>query len=363
MLIWLVPESSPADANVSPGILLILLLPLFVLLGVPPLFGTTILGIVSITHIRHSSGRLYGMGLALFDALLFPLILLNIVIILITASNIIQSPLGHAGQYVLPIAVLACPLLDFFIIWWAWRKANAGLEPVQISTGQTPQPGAVAPIQPAEKLNQTDRQVSEIKPDIETIAAKSKPVIAEKSPTARKFSRAAIVGACWSALALFWIPAALIYVGEIIKSDLEEFIMWGCILIGSTPVFGTTILGMISITLIRHSSGRLYGMGLALFDALLFPLLAFNFVIFGFLAIAGRFPAAELPLGAREMALLVSLPVCIGLDIPIIRWAWRKANAGLEPAKSYSTLGLSGANPITQRQENKQIQNANKHDS
>jgi predicted Ser/Thr protein kinase len=365
MLIWLVPESSPADASVSPGILLILLLPLFVLLGVPPLFGTTILGIVSITHIRHSSGRLYGMGLALFDTLLFPLILLNIVIILITASNIIQSPLGHAGQYALPIAVLACPVLDFFIIRWAWRKANAGLEPVQIPTGQIPQPGAVATIQPTEKLHQPDKQMSEIKPDIETIAEDPKPtaVIAEKSPTARKFSRAAIVGSCWSALALFWIPAALIYVGEIIKSDLEELIMWVCIMIGSTPVFVTTILGMVSITKIRHSSGRLYGMGLALFDALLFPLLALNFVIFGFLAIAGQLPAAELPLGARELALLVSLPVCILLDIPIIRWAWRKANAGLEPAKSYSTPGLSGANPITLRQENKQIQNTNGPDS
>ena len=365
IMYWLAKESSPADASVSPGILLILLLPLFVLLGVPPLFGTTILGIVSITHIRHSSGRLYGMGLALFDALLFPLILLNIVIILITASNIVQSPLGHAGQYVLPIAVLACPVLDFFIIWWAWRKANAGLEPVQIPTGQTPQLEAVAPTQPTEKLNQTNRQVSEIKPDIETIAENPKQttIIAEKSPTARKFSRAAIVGACLSVLALFWIPAALIYVGEIIKSNLEEFIMWVCILIGCTPVFGTTILGMISITQIRHSSGRLYGMGLALFDALLFPLLVSNFAIFGFLAIAGQLPAAELPLGASELALLVSLPVCIGLDIPIIRWAWRKANAGLEPAKSYTTPGLSGANPKTERQENKQIQNTNGPDS
>ncbi len=331
MMIWLVQESGPADATVSPGILLILLLPLFVLLGVPPLFGTTILGIVSITHIRHSYGRLYGMGLALFDALLFPLILLNIVIILITASNIVQSPLGSNGQYALLIAVLACPVLDFFIIRWTWLKANAGLEPVQIPTGQTPQHGTVPPTQPTEKLHQPDRQVSEIKPEIETITAEPRPtpVIAEKSPTARKFSRAAIVGACWSALALFWIPAALIYEGEIIKSDLEEFIMWVCILIGSTPVFGTTILGMVSITLIRHSAGRLYGMGLALFDALLFPLLALNFVIFGFLAIAGQFPAAELPLGAKELALLVSLPVCIGLDIPIIRWAWRKATAGL----------------------------------
>ena len=67
----------------------------------------------------------------MFDALLFPLLLLNAVIVLITASNIVQSPLGSAGQYALLIAVLACPVLDILIIRWAWRKANAGLEPVQ----------------------------------------------------------------------------------------------------------------------------------------------------------------------------------------------------------------------------------------
>jgi hypothetical protein len=47
------------------------------LLGLTAPFGTTILGIVAIAHIRHAGGRLYGMGLALFDALLFPLLLLN----------------------------------------------------------------------------------------------------------------------------------------------------------------------------------------------------------------------------------------------------------------------------------------------
>ncbi|NIP28854.1 MAG: protein kinase [Phycisphaerae bacterium] len=106
---------------------LIILLP-FLILGLSALFGTTILGLISISQIRNSSGRLYGMGLAVFDALLFPLLLLNVVIVLITASNIVQSPLGSNGQYALLIAVLACPVLDLFIIRWAWRKANASLE-------------------------------------------------------------------------------------------------------------------------------------------------------------------------------------------------------------------------------------------
>ena len=44
------------------------------LVGLAAAFVTTILGMVSIAHIHHSAGRLYGTGLALFDALLFPLL-------------------------------------------------------------------------------------------------------------------------------------------------------------------------------------------------------------------------------------------------------------------------------------------------
>jgi serine/threonine protein kinase len=219
------------------------------------------------------------------------------------------------------------------------------------------------------------QHASEIKTDVETIAAESKPteVFAEKTPTARKFSRAAIVGACWAPLSIFAIVPLIMMIWLVPESGLAEtsaspkilpvLLLPLFALLGVPPLFGTTILGIAATTHIRHSSGRLYGMGLALFDALLFPLLALNFVIFGFLAIAGQLPAAELPLGAKEMALLVSLPVCIGLDIFIIRWAWRKANAGLEPAKSYSTLGLPGVDPITQQQEDKQIQNDNEPES
>jgi serine/threonine protein kinase len=217
------------------------------------------------------------------------------------------------------------------------------------------------------------------KPEVKAAFTRKKKV--EESKTSgsedktgqRKFSRAAIVGACWAPLSIFAIVPLIMMIWLVPESGpagtiaspkiLSVLILPLFALLGVPPLFGTTILGMVSITKIRHSSGRLYGMGLALFDALLFPLLALNFVIFGFLAIAGQLPAAELPLGARELALLVSLPVCILLDIPIIRWAWRKANAGLEPAKSYSTPGLSGANPITPRQENKQIQNTNGPDS
>ncbi|MHC4311838.1 MAG: hypothetical protein ACYSW3_05140 [Planctomycetota bacterium] len=177
-----------------------------------------------------------------------------------------------------------------------------------------------------EIINLSRGQVSEVKTDVETIAADPKTLIPhpEQAPIHRRFSRTAIVGTSLSALALFWMPAALIYVGEIHKSDLQEFIMWVCILIGCTPVFGTTILGMISITQIRHSAGRLYGMGLALFDALLFPVLALNIAIIAVCLSAG--------MGLPE-AVILMLIIGGPLDFFLIRRAWRKANAGLEPVQ------------------------------
>ncbi|MHC4890487.1 MAG: hypothetical protein ACYTEO_13605, partial [Planctomycetota bacterium] len=148
----------------------------------------------------------------------------------------------------------------------------------------------------------------------------------------RHFSRAAIVGACWSALALLWIPVAIIYVSEIRKSDLEEVIMAVCILLGSTPVFGTTILGIIALTNIRNSPGHLYGMGLAMFDALLFPLILLDILIF----IITASNITQIPLGRTygPIVMYAGIIACPLLDILIIRWAWRKANAGLEPPQS-----------------------------
>lgn len=47
-------------------------------IGYPSIVVTPILGIVSIVQIRKSKGHRYGMKLAIFDALIFPLIVLLI---------------------------------------------------------------------------------------------------------------------------------------------------------------------------------------------------------------------------------------------------------------------------------------------
>jgi len=72
--------------NINPvpaasfGRLGIVLFPLLIL-GVSAPFGATILGLVAINQIRRSSGRLYGMPLAIFDTLLYPLLLLDVLIV------------------------------------------------------------------------------------------------------------------------------------------------------------------------------------------------------------------------------------------------------------------------------------------
>ena len=62
-----------------PRLLGLLALP-FMVLGVSAPFGTTILGWIAVAQIRRGAGKLYGLGLAVFDGLLFPLLLLDAVI-------------------------------------------------------------------------------------------------------------------------------------------------------------------------------------------------------------------------------------------------------------------------------------------
>ncbi len=106
--------------------LMLILLPLS-LLGFSSVFGTTILGFVAISHIRHSAGRLYGMGLALFDALIFTLLVLDVAISLF----VLRIPGMSQFAFAPLLAVTICIVLDFFIVRWAWRKANKGIESFQ----------------------------------------------------------------------------------------------------------------------------------------------------------------------------------------------------------------------------------------
>ncbi len=139
---------------------------LFGLVGLATVFGTTILGIVSITHIRHSAGRLYGMGLALFDALLFPLLVIDGLIIWLVFF-LASLPSGEFAYLLIPRhippglilpAMMVCATVDIVIIHRAWRKANAGLERPQIQTGKAPLAGGTPLEQAKQELHDVNRQ-------------------------------------------------------------------------------------------------------------------------------------------------------------------------------------------------------------
>ena len=104
------------------------------LAGVIAPFGTTILGYVALSQIRHSTGRLYGLGLALFDALLFPLLVVDCLVFLF--MSVAASPIAYWLRDPIPpntvygmwaitafvaVAGLASVVLDFFIVRKAWR--------------------------------------------------------------------------------------------------------------------------------------------------------------------------------------------------------------------------------------------------
>jgi tRNA A-37 threonylcarbamoyl transferase component Bud32 len=116
------------------------------ILGLLAPFGTTILGIMAISDIRQSPSRLRGLGLAYFDVIFYPLLVLDVVLI---------AGLGFALSAVVPAAnivvglflvVPVCLILDAVLAVLGWRYV---LQPsATVDTGADRQraiPGAAPP--------------------------------------------------------------------------------------------------------------------------------------------------------------------------------------------------------------------------
>jgi hypothetical protein len=110
---------------------LIILIPL--LLGFP--IATTILGIAAIRDIRYSNGRIIGLPLALADALFFPLLILDGLVLIFlraavhgTSLYLIPERLPSIGHPLIVLAFvlgfLLCAALDYLIVRGAWRAAR-----------------------------------------------------------------------------------------------------------------------------------------------------------------------------------------------------------------------------------------------
>jgi len=82
--------------------------------------ATTVLGVVAIGHIRRSAGMIYGMGLALFDALVFPLLALDLA--LIAGACLGASGVGVKVLVGLALGLAAAAVADAGLVRLAWRR-------------------------------------------------------------------------------------------------------------------------------------------------------------------------------------------------------------------------------------------------
>ena len=214
------------------------------------------------------------------------------------------------------------------------------------------------------------QQASVLKTQVETIAQTEKSEIRNrKSEMPARFSRTAIVGACW-ALFLVIVPAAMFALWQPVSlragspplkpSLFGQLIGFLLALLGLTAPIGTTILGWIAVSQIRRSAGKLYGTWLAVFDGLLFPLLALDGVIAWLWLVLAKLFARQvlglqnsLFLDVWDLTIWVSLALAsVALvDWLIIRRVWR----ALEPAAGAFSSQSSNQNQTITMKTNKTL--------
>ena len=144
-----------------------------------------------------------------------------------------------------------------------------------------------------------------------------------------RFSRMAIGGAYFTALPCFTILIGLALNGPVNPTDrIMVYTLGYCRLLSlflAIPI--TTILGWVAVAQIRRSAGKLHGLWLAVFDGLLFPLLALDFLIWYLCIIAtlvfrnGSDSLSRIQFAAG--ALILSVIISMVVDWLIIRTVWR----------------------------------------
>ncbi|HEY9508509.1 MAG TPA: hypothetical protein VIV82_01480, partial [Verrucomicrobiae bacterium] len=203
------------------------------------------------------------------------------------------------------------------------------------------------------------QQASEFKTRVETVANTSNPGSGDpqsNSPGARedvkssaglthekepRFSRTAIAGLCLILLSLPLLPASVIAVRG---APVVMFFFAMLVLIAALLV---TILGWAAVSQIRRSGGRIWGMGLAVFEGLLFPLLALDTVLIGlsiFIALQIKFVGMSAVQSSENVSMLFKfaflLMVIVGpafavlVDVLILKRIWRSVNQpiGMTPS-------------------------------
>ncbi|MHC4154711.1 MAG: hypothetical protein ACYST6_07295 [Planctomycetota bacterium] len=163
-----------------------------------------------------------------------------------------------------------------------------------------------------------------------------------------RLSKSAVCGAFW---AMFFFIALVLSVvsrravavrgeGPVGPAWWQYVLMFTVLPMGLTAPFGTTICGLISISQIRHSGGRLYGLGLAVVDTVVFPLLLLLGICYWFVTVVNKVCVSagiycpDNPLNQKEAMLGTAFVIWAILALLFARWVWRGAGRGLESSSA-----------------------------
>ncbi len=197
------------------------------------------------------------------------------------------------------------------------------------------------------------QQASEVKTAVETISATKDATGGSTNRVGSvmhlRFSRKAIMGAGWAAIGLITLFLTVtVQEVRVVESGAsppgpawwQTLLGFTLLPLGITSPFGTTILGLIGISDIRHSGGRIIGLPLALADALFFRvgrgcrlLSVSNALVHGIAQ--ARLPEWQLMQFTMALGLLLSLIV----DFFLVRAAWRAARSPVVGLASASGSG------------------------
>ncbi|MBN2685094.1 MAG: protein kinase, partial [Pontiellaceae bacterium] len=196
------------------------------------------------------------------------------------------------------------------------------------------------------------QQASILKTEVETIVDSGvKKTRDGKQVGESRFSRTAIAGAGLLLLSLLAFIAAFIgdamppriesHVGGWVgyKTTLAMLLVSLGVLSGVISLLISTFLGWISVAKIRRSAGKLYGLGLAVFDGLFFPLLALDglMVWWMFLLLDGLVSHRHPTGGATPMGVLtIAIPLILIVDWLIIRRVWQAVKGTVPEMKNQS---------------------------
>jgi len=171
-----------------------------------------------------------------------------------------------------------------------------------------------------------------------------------------RFSRTAIVGAAWLTWFFVLMPPFLWHEGRThefenagpFASPLMVFVFFVFILPAFTAPFGVTMAGWIAVSQIRRSAGKIYGLWLAVFDGLVFPLFVVDGAIAWLWLVLAKLFARQvlhmpdsLFLDLWDMTIWIAL-ACASIawvDYLIVRRVWR---AVMVPTGSDSSTPAGG---------------------